>query len=1118
MLMKLLFGSDPGALTVHCLSELAALTIEFPDQRAFLIVPEQIKVQMERAYLETTQTAGLMMAEVLSFRRLAHRLLDETGLLPQQRIDAFGRRMLLFRVLKENRAQMHSFGHLADRSGFLTEIDAVVGDLKRHSITAAQLRQAAAADCDTEKSLSNKLNDLAILLTGYNDALLSHGLADSDDDLERLALLLEKIISFTDPAALPFPYNRLKYLRHSHVFLSGFGFTRDFTPQEYRILNALKQLGVSLNIAVQADAMPTSEQAVEAGPEAFLIGRRTLYHLEQRFSDCQSVLIEPGQRTPNLKVIDLADREAEIDYVAGEIRRLVQTDGYRYKDIAIALCEPHTQLALLRAAAQRYNLALFLDETRSLAGTSLLRYFLGLLDLPLRNWARDPLMTVLRSGLTSLEPTEVDLLENDLLERGLFRRDRLFSRHTLAEPQPDDEAARRIKNAVETVFEPMRVFTDKLKRSGTTAECCQLIRKFCSEQGLAAKVESVAEQLRAKGEADAALLLASAHSMLGEVLGQLETIGGNLPISLADLRDTLRSGLSNASVTLIPSALDQIIVGEWRRINRLPCRVVFVIGAVQDHFPAKGAPEGLLKDLDRRFLSEQLSVSLPSIARDQVFADAAHLHQLLTRPSERLYLGVSGGEPAETVRRLTATTPDYSLIKEKSMPDFSDPRLNSRAAARHQLLLLNGMIHKSMTAAEAAAWRTLANSLAVGDAELTIPFTENLLLPTIDTEILTGIYSETPSLSVSQLEKYAACPFSHLAAYILKLRERAEYSPQATDTGTILHGVVELALSDLTARLANAGNEPGEINEVIENFRTQDLRQLTEHLIAEVVEREEMDKLNDAGIRADVGRRLSRLSSASLEAILAQLQPEDFLPSELEWIFGPNQQDRFSIVLDDGRELQLRGIIDRIDVREQEGRAEFRIIDYKSGDARVDFDKLYHGLALQLPTYLAAYAASHPEMLAADAGYFRFDRPMLSEDTALHEPEIIEKKLTQKHKLRNAGLDQTELQLMLKHTEKRLAELAQRLFAGCFQVAPRRLMIRNAVAACKYCGYSAVCGFDRHSYCYLPSISQIAGPEGDRLKKKVFCRLLTAEAEAANESQSNSEAIGRSDNDGNFNT
>lgn len=1177
--MRLLFSPDSEALTSYCLAELRAMTVNFPEQRAFFIVPEQNKVQMERAYLEKTDTSGLMMAEVISFRRLAHRLLDETGLLPRQSIDAFGRQMLLFRVLKENSARLHSFGHLAERSGFLQEVDAVVGDLKRHSITSAQLFEAASAasEAKAEKSLSNKFLDLAVLLQGYNEALTSRQIADSDDDLERLAELLESMAAAAsrDSTALPFPYNRLQYLSKSSVYVTGFGFTRDFTPQEYRVLAGLQRLGVNLNVGVQADAFPTTAQAIEAGPEAFLIGRRTLAHFKQRFPESETQQIKPelsrlqtaiavltadasGSHSPanqteapeseGLTFIQLPGKEAEVDYVAGEIRRLTQTKGYRFKDIAIALCDAHTQLPLLRTAARRYDLALFLDETRSLAGTSLLRYLLGLLDLPLRNWARDPLMTVLRSGLIPLESTAIDLLENDLLARGLFRRDRLFSKRVLTEPQADDPAAQRIHQAVTTIFAPIRAFTDKLNKAGTTAECCNLIRSFFNEQGITARVENEAEKLRVSGEADSALLLVSAYSVLGDVLEQLETITGNLPISLTDLRDTLRSGLSNANVTLIPSALDQVVVGDWRRVSQLPCQVIFVLGACQNMFPSKGSPEGLLKDLDRQFLSDQLSVSLPSIARDHVFADTAHLHQLLTRPKQLLYIGTSGGEPAEIVQQLKAAFPGNKTIEADDAADFSDPRLNSRAAAWHSLLRLNGL-NQNLNPATAAAWRTLARSLSVctGDGNFN-PLNQSLLPSGVDfgsgallafqpakhaasaslspvaaageeisTEILTGIYSDTPALSVSQLEKYAACPFSHLAAYILKLRERSEYAPQHTDTGRILHGVAELALADLTARLTTAGSDSEAIKAALADFCAQDVTQLTQNLMVDVIERESMEALNDAGIKADVGRRLQRISADSLQAIMAQLQPEGFLPQKVEWKFGPNQPDKFALELADGQELQLRGVVDRVDVHLQNEQAEFKVVDYKSGDVKVNFETLYYGLALQLPAYLAAYSASHPGVMPADAAYFRFDRPMLKDSGALLEPAALEKKLAGTFKLRGLALDSVVLQLLLEHTSEKLAGLARTLFAGCFPVAPVR--VRSAKPACTYCKFSAVCGFNRRDFIDLRALSQISGADGES-GKKALSRILTNKAAASNQvsSESGSMSTEGSNTDGTSDT
>ncbi|NLC84205.1 MAG: hypothetical protein GX749_03905 [Ruminococcaceae bacterium] len=1024
--------------------------------------------------------------------------------------------------------------------------------------------------------MSNKFLDLAVLLQSYNEALASRQIADSDEDLERLAELLEYMAAADsqDNTVFPFPYNRLKYLSKSSVYVTGFGFTRDFTPQEYRVLAGLQRLGVNLNVGVQADAYPTTPQAIEAGPEAFLIGRRTLAHLKQRFPESETRKIEPelsrlqaaiaaltadtSSQSPanqteapenyGLSFIQLPGKEAEVDYVAGEIRRLTQTAGYRFKDIAIALCDSHTQLPLLRTAARRYDLALFFDETRSLAGTSLLRYLLGLLDLPLRNWARDPVMTVLRSGLTPLTPTTIDLLENDLLARGLFRRDRLFSKRVLAEPQSDDPAAQRIHHAVTTVFEPIRTFTEKLHKAGTTAECCNLIRSFFNEQGIAARIENEAEQLRACGEDDAALLLVSAHSVLGNVLEQLETITGNLPISLTDLRDTLRSGLSNANVTLIPSALDQVVVGDWRRVSQLSCQVVFVLGACQDMFPSKGSPEGLLKDLDRQFLSNQLSVSLPSIARDHVFADTAYLHQLLTRPKHLLYIGTSGGEPAEIVQQLKAAFPGNVIIEADGAVDFSDPRLNSRAAAWHSLLRLTGL-NQNLTPSTAAAWRALARRLSVCTGNGNFNPLDQSLLPSgvdfgsgallafasagyatpatpsgaaaaggeISAEILTGIYSDTPALSVSQLEKYAACPFSHFAAYILKLRERSEYAPQHTDTGRILHGVAELALTDLTARLTTAGNDPEAVKAALAEFCAQDVTQLTKSLMVEVIERESMEALNDAGIKADVGRRLQLISADSLQAIMGQLQPEGFLPQEVEWKFGPNQPDKFALELADGQELQLRGVVDRVDVRHQNEQAEFKVIDYKSGDVKVNFETLYYGLALQLPAYLAAYVASHPGIKPAEAAYFHFDRPMLKDSGALLEPAALEKKLANAFKLRGLVLDPVVLQLLLEHTCEKLAGFARTLFAGCFSVAPVR--VRSAKPACAYCKFSAVCGFNRRDFIDLRTLSQISGADGESGKKALSCILLNKAAandQVSNESGSTSTE--GSNNDGTTDT
>ena len=64
-----------------------------------------------------------------------------------------------------------------------------------------------------------------------------------------------------------------------------------------------------------------------------------------------------------------------------------------------------------------------------------------------------------------------------------------------------------------------------------------------------------------------------------------------------------------------------------------------------------------------------------------------------------------------------------------------------------------------------------------------------------------------------------------------------------------------------------------------------------------------------------------------------------------------------------GRSVRFRGTIDRVDLNPD--RKEYRIVDYKSGDKKVNYASLYYGLSVQLPAYLHA----RPESSLLRASY-----------------------------------------------------------------------------------------------------------------------------------------------------
>ena len=55
---ELVYSSDPDVLVEHVFAELIDRNLEWPDHRAFVIVPEYLKADMERRYITGRQTGG----------------------------------------------------------------------------------------------------------------------------------------------------------------------------------------------------------------------------------------------------------------------------------------------------------------------------------------------------------------------------------------------------------------------------------------------------------------------------------------------------------------------------------------------------------------------------------------------------------------------------------------------------------------------------------------------------------------------------------------------------------------------------------------------------------------------------------------------------------------------------------------------------------------------------------------------------------------------------------------------------------------------------------------------------------------------------------------------------
>ncbi len=1076
--MRILYSPSRTSLRSQCLKEVKKLALSYPDRRAILVVPEQTKMDIEKALTQLQDESVLMMVEVLSFRRLAWRLLGEIGQVLQDALSDIGKNMLIHRVLDNNRDRLHTFGHLADKPGFIRQVAAALGDVKRYCIDAGQLAQAAEQTAD--KALQNKTRDLSVLLEGYDNAMQQHGYGDAEDDLNRLGQVLSAL---PNPSQNPWtwPTNRLAWLSNCSVWISGFGELRDFTPQEDAIIEQLDRLCRQLTITVAAEHIPMDSLSVDHGADCLLHGRKTARRLLASFPDSQleklqsdhqgfragiANAIRAGMSCPRpdnpsdsgwLRLVTGDSVDDELDYVAGRIRQLVQQDGYRYQDIAVAACSMPAYSGPLRAAFRKFGIPLFLDIGRPLIGTPLARFVLSLLDIGLYNWPVSTVVSCLRCGLTPLDRDEIDRLENEMLARGINRYDRLMddTRYTDGDlPGLRDKA-----------LKPVGDLLKNLAGTRKAADKCRLLVDFLVEYGVLAKIERLSADLAARADTEPAVTLVQAWNELIQVLEQMTSLAGDTRMSQKTFRDLLASGLDSAGSNVIPTAIDQVSAGELRRAMLRQPKILFIIGAKASELPPALPPEGLLGDHDRQTLSGLVGHQLPSSARDHVFSDAFVIYTLLTLPTDCLELTVPGEDVSAWFAWLGKAAPS-SLMRLGPVQSAQDPRINALRPAFAALLGLGRQTHLPL--AEQDQWLAVARVLA--DSGLPVDRGLTWLLETksqafdagvrLPQDLIMALYNDRPVMSVSQLEAYASCPYLHWANYLLKLRERDVWQPEAAATGTLLHKVIELALGALREELAGLDPEDEQARQaLLDSWLSRDLGGQVGVWLEKACEADRLRVFFERGIRASDGRRAGRLAESSLSAILRQYAQDDYRPAWLEWSFGPQKENQLTIQLEPGLTIDFTGLIDRVDQHRLGSGQGFRIIDYKSGDKKADYEALYHGLALQLPAYLEAFGQSNNNLIAEDAGYFQFSRPILNVSSGSRlTPDEIEAQLDKHFKLRSLDMTPDEILLLRRHTLDQIRRLAQALLSGEFDIVPRKL--KNQPLACTYCDMKAVCGFD----------------------------------------------------------
>lgn len=1100
-------------------------------EKIYFLVPDQYSLQCERDLISGLSLEGTLSLEVLSLSRLASRVFSEVGGASRVMMNPQGQTMILRRVFEEVKEELTFFSRPSP--GLLEEILLLNTSMRRNKVDMAHLQ--AACQRQGDQRTAEKMADLSRLYQAYQAALAQ----DYLDEEEAYRLLKEK---------LP----QSKAFSKKDIFVDGFS---RFSQQGLDILEALLLLGNRLHLALfyddrQAEGSLFAEQKkildrlrAFCGQHKIKMKLSRLDHIyrPEALAHLQTSLyafpFSPYQKeAAQIRLVECKDRTQEVERLVKEISFLLEKKDLQPSDLAVVCDDLDGYQGLFRRAFEAAGIPAHIDKAMPLIHHPFIRFVLLSLRAVETSYSRDHMRAHLSSVFVDLAREDKEALENHILARGIQGHSFvscLDQAKVKTEAKKEGEEEKVDLDACYHLWlGPLLALAKGLSKE-SVREKARALYHYIDQVGCVENLQAQREKhLENKAFLEAARS-SQVYRVFMEVLEQMVSLLGEEKMETADFSQTLEAGLFSEKLAQIPSGLDQVLVGSLARTKSQDIKVLFVLGLNEGVLPREMAEFPLLAPQQVDQLLEA-GIDLGLDIKNRYRQEKIDFLQALSKAGQSVYLSYAlideagaGLRPSPYLRRIQKIFPGLTLesdlgeglVENRESPDEEKshiltplPAWPSQVGADLRRLVRDYQEKRELSAKEIDFLATVYR----GDpASLEKFFQAAFLRPPsffLSQAASQALYGPAPALSVSRLQKMAACPFAHFIAYGLRPKKRPLAQVDAADLGSFFHEVL-FHFGRLVQKegLVWADLDAGVRGDLLDRALTKSLAGIKEtHLV--------QDPLLS---------RYRQMMDQSIVKLKEGLENGALSPSFFEISFGKKGILPPLLVEVQGSMWEIEGTIDRADVYYDQARALIRLIDYKSGQKSFDFLQFYHGINLQLPLYAEVLASSGQalgleEVCLGSALYFHLASGPVSVP-ALDEASI-EKKITDRFKMRGLVLEDLEVvrrldesieggrsqtmhgislktngdfakgdsllkghewDLMGRFVRKKAGQIAQKMASGQVGIQPYRLGKKEI--ACTYCAYKAMCFYEvgRTQHRKLSTLPEFEGKSKKRVLKKM---------------------------------
>lgn len=1113
--LRIIYGRAGTGKSEYCYNEIAKT-----NEDIIIITPEQFSFTAETKLMEKIKTQAVLNAEVITLSRMAYRVKNEIGEKNKTNLSNCGKAMLIYSILNNKRKELKFLGKTDEN---IELVETAITEFKKHGINVEKIKQEIEAQEDIY--LKNKLQDM-YLIYGEFEKQISGKYIDETDLLTILAENVDKVDQF----------------KGKTVYIDEFS---GFTNQEYEVIKKLIKISKQVTITICTDEL---HEIKKPDTDIFYSNQVTINKILDIAKQCtvkvEEIKLEETHRyrtselkhlesnlyenrykkyeekVKNIEMFLAKNQYSELEKVANMILKLVREKNYRYKDITIITKNISTYANLARAIFAQYGIPIFIDENRDLSQNIVIQYVLSILEVFSKNWSYDAIFNYIKTGFLDIDEDDIFKIEKYCLKWGIthnkWKKEFVYGK----QEEKDKSEIERLEEIRKNIVNPLIKLKEEINKNSTAENISKQIYQFLIEQNIEEKINEKIQNLMDIGQIDIANEYKNSIKTIIEILDEIVLVFKDDKITIDKYVKILKVGFKNSSLTKIPGTQDQVILGDTDRSRSHKVKAIFIIGLNDGNFPSVHKDEGFFNDIDRQKLKED-GIELAKGTIDLLYEDNFNIYKAFTTAEEKLCLLYSSSDmqgkslrPSMLINKIKKIYP--KIVEKSDIIESENEILNEIATYKKLINNINDLKEQNkMDDLWYYIYRYYENS-EKWNARLEndlkgIDYTNKP--EEIEKQNIEKLYGNKLTTSISKLEKHRSCPFSYYLKYGLKIKPQEQLKIQTINTGTFIHEIIDEFFTEIKEK----GIE-------LEQITDEEVEKVIDKIIDEKLGQGKNYIFTSTAKYKVLVLRLKRIIKKALKYIIETIVQSRFkvLGTELE--FGEKGKYKpIILTLENGKQVEIIGKIDRIDTAQNEDGKYLRIIDYKSSIKNIDLNEVYAGIQIQLLTYLDAVCREE-ELQPAGILYFNMLEQIIKADKRM-SPEKIEEKIKANFKMKGLiladvkvvklhdknlekgqssiipayidkegnlsskktnGVTKEQFADLQKYMYKIIKEISKEILEGNIELKP---YYKNKKTPCKYCEYKSICNFNmygcenQYNYIDKKAKDEILGKIKDEINK-----------------------------------